>query len=103
MPSGQLFDKQTIWCGIIHDITARKTAEEENNRLIQQLQLAITDIETLEGILPICCHCKKIRNDQGDWEQMEVYVSRRSKADFSHGVCPDCLEIHYPEYRCVEE
>ena len=53
-------------------------------------------VEVLEGLLPICAFCKNIRNDAGEWERMEGYISRRSEAEFSHGVCPSCTEKHYP-------
>ncbi|MBA3029654.1 MAG: hypothetical protein FP816_12735, partial [Desulfobacteraceae bacterium] len=49
-------------------------------------------------ILPICSFCKKIRDDKGYWEQVEVYVGDHSHADFSHSICPDCMRINYPEY-----
>lgn len=55
-------------------------------------------IQKLEGLLPICCHCKKIRDKQGNWEILESYIERRTKAEFSHGVCPECLEKHYTKY-----
>lgn len=53
-------------------------------------------VEVLEGLLPTCAYCKNIRNDKGEWERMEAYISRRSKAEFSHGICPSCSEKHYP-------
>ena len=52
-------------------------------------------VVTLEGLLPICAICKNIRNDRGEWERLEAYISRRSEAQFSHGVCPTCIESHY--------
>jgi hypothetical protein len=52
-------------------------------------------VDTLEGLLPICAICKNIRNDQGEWERLEAYISKRSEAQFSHGVCPSCMETHY--------
>lgn len=54
-------------------------------------------VRVLEGMLPICAFCKKIRNDAGDWERLEAYITRRSEAEFSHGVCPACCETHYAE------
>jgi hypothetical protein len=54
-------------------------------------------VKILEGMLPICSHCKNIRNDKGDWERMEAYISRRSEAEFSHGICPSCSDKHYPD------
>ena len=56
------------------------------------------EVKTLEGLLPICCVCKKIRNGNGNWEQMEKYISDRSEAQFSHGLCPECAKKEYPEY-----
>jgi hypothetical protein len=53
-------------------------------------------VKVLEGLLPICAFCKNIRNDKGEWERMEGYISRRSEAEFSHGICPSCSEKHYP-------
>jgi hypothetical protein len=55
------------------------------------LEEALAEVKTLEGILPICSHCKKIRREDGDWEAMEVYIRGHSQAEFSHGICPDCL------------
>jgi hypothetical protein len=54
-------------------------------------------VETLEGLLPICAFCKSIRNDAGDWERLEKYISKRSDAQFSHGFCPSCQKKHYPD------
>jgi len=61
------------------------------------LQDALREIKTLEGIIPICSHCKKIRTDEGFWERVEVYVGERSGAAFSHGICPDCMREYFPE------
>ena len=52
-------------------------------------------VKVLEGLVPICAHCKNIRNETGEWEPMEKYISRRSDAEFSHGICPSCMEKHY--------
>lgn len=64
---------------------------------VKELQQAIKQIQTLHGILPICSFCKKIRDDTGYWEQVEVYVRNHSDADFSHSICPNCLKENYPE------
>jgi hypothetical protein len=55
-------------------------------------------VQVLEGLLPICSFCKSIKNEAGEWERLEGYISRRSETQFSHGVCPSCQGIHYPEY-----
>jgi hypothetical protein len=84
--------------GIARDITERKRAEAERERLIKELQDAIADIKTLSGLVPICANCKKIRDDQGYWTQVEAYIQERSQARFSHGICPDCMQKLYPEF-----
>ena len=64
---------------------------------VEELNQAIEQIKTLRGIVPICAHCKKIRDDQGYWNQLELYVREHTEAEFSHGFCPDCLNHLYPE------
>jgi len=80
------------------DISVRRSMEEEKERIMIDLKTALSEIRTLRGILPLCSFCKKIRNDEGYWEQVDVYIDKHSMADISHGVCPDCLEKHYPDY-----
>lgn len=63
----------------------------------EELERALSEIKTLRGILPLCSFCKKIRNDEGFWEQVDVYLSARTEAQVSHGICPDCLKTHHPE------
>ena len=70
----------------------------ETKRIREQLQKAANEIRTLHGILPICSHCKKIRDDQGHWNQLETYVHDHTEADFSHGICPECSRKFYPEF-----
>ena len=84
--------------GTIADITERKKTEEERETLIAELKDALENIKTLKGLLPICASCKKIRVDSGYWEQIEVYVHEHSEAQFSHGICPDCMKKLYPDY-----
>ncbi len=79
------------------DIAERKKAEEERERLIGELQEALARVKTLSGLLPICASCKKIRNDQGYWQQIEAYIRDHSEAEFSHSVCPECAKRLYPE------
>lgn len=83
--------------GLIIDITDRKRAEEEREKLIQNLQDALAKVKTLSGLLPICASCKKIRDDKGYWNQIEQYISEHSDAEFSHGICPECVRRLYPE------
>ena len=65
-------------------------------RAAQQARELRERVQTLEGILPICAFCKKIRQSDGTWEQIEAYVSKRSAAKFSHGFCESCGREHYP-------
>jgi PAS domain S-box-containing protein len=82
----------------IRDVTEHKQAEQEREKLILELQGALKKVKTLSGLLPICASCKKIRNDKGYWERIEVYIRDHSEADFSHGICPECIERLYPKY-----
>ncbi len=77
----------------------RRLVEAQNQLAMQicELRQAMEDIKTLQGILPICMHCKKIRNDKGYWEQVEEYISHHSEALFTHCICPLCMQKHYPE------
>lgn len=80
------------------EINERKRVQKERERLITELQDALANIKVLQGILPICSHCKKIRDDAGHWHMVEVYVREHSSADFSHSICPECLNTMYPEF-----
>lgn len=71
-----------------------KQLEQRN----EELQQALKNIKTLEGLLPICAHCKKIRDDEGHWHQVEAYIQDHSEAEFSHGFCPDCMHELYSEF-----
>lgn len=75
---------------------------EKHTKLLaekQNLEQALGEIKTLSGLIPICSNCKKIRDDKGYWQQVEIYVRDHSEAEFSHGICPDCLEKLYPDYK----
>ncbi|MBU1356002.1 MAG: PAS domain S-box protein [Candidatus Edwardsbacteria bacterium] len=76
----------------------RKKAEDERKRLVKELQESLNNIKTLKGLVPICSSCKKIRNDSGYWQQVEVYVAEHTEADFSHGICDECAHKLYPQY-----
>lgn len=88
---------------VMIDITERNRIAAEREQVIAELQAAIEQIKTLRGIVPICSRCKKIRDDRGYWEQVEAYVTRHTAAEFSHGICPGCLDELYPEYRPPQE
>ncbi|MFH2090783.1 MAG: PAS domain-containing protein [Pseudomonadota bacterium] len=81
--------------GTHKDITERKEAEIEREKLIKQLNKAIKDVKTLGGLIPICSSCKKIRDDKGYWNQLENYFEQHSTALFSHSLCPGCMDEIY--------
>ncbi len=82
----------------INDITERKRAEVERERLISEREKVLLEVKTLSGLLPICASCKKIRDDKGYWNQIESYIQSHTQAEFSHGICPDCMRKLYPEF-----
>ena len=82
---------------------ARIRAEQERERLIVELREALAKIKTLRGLLPICANCKKIRDDQGYWNRIEHYIREHSEAEFSHGLCPECMKLLYPEIKQKNE
>ncbi len=89
--------KQIFYEGAMEDITYRKLAEADREKLIAQLRSAIGRVKTLSGLLPICSSCKKIRDDHGYWNQIEIYIQNHSNAEFTHSFCPDCVKQLYPE------
>ena len=100
----RLYDVRAVAVGataarvlVLHDITERQRWEDDQARLIGELQGAIGDVKTLTGLLPICAGCKKIRDNQGAWHQLEVYIRERTGAEFSHGMCPACSAQWYPD------
>lgn len=80
-----------------HIMMARlKKSEQEKAKLQKQLEDSLT--KALSGFIPICAHCKKIRDDQGKWNMIERYIQNRTSAQFSHGICPECIQMHHPDY-----
>jgi PAS domain S-box-containing protein len=92
--SGELIQSQgvTFFVTVMRDITEQKAT-------IRDLRQALAEIRTLQGILPICANCKKIRDDSGYWTQVEHYVTEHTGAQFTHGMCPDCVRLLYPGLR----
>ena len=76
----------------------RKAREEDLARKNHELEHTLSEIKVLRGLIPICAACKKIRDDQGYWQQLETYIGQRSEAQFSHGICVDCMTKLYPEF-----
>ncbi len=83
--------------GVFSEITDRKEAEKERESLIQRLHRALSQVKTLQGLLPICASCNKIKDDKGSWERLEIYIRNHTDAKFSHSICPECAKKLYPE------
>jgi PAS domain S-box-containing protein len=105
---GRLIDTQINWdymrdskgeltgiISVISDITKRKQAEKGREKILKALQEALENVKTLNGLLPICAYCKKIRDDKGYWNQIEEYIQKHSHAKFSHGLCSECSDKIY--------
>lgn len=81
---------------MIENIAERKQAQQQRETLINELKVALDNVKTLDGLVPICAHCKKIRDDQGYWNQLEKYITEHTDAKLTHGLCPDCVKIYFP-------
>jgi len=91
--------------GLIGLILMIKKHNDEAAVLItanNDLQTALDEIKTLQGIIPICSYCYKIRNDEGAWDSVDAYISKHSDAKFSHGACPECLEKVFAEIKASD-
>ena len=86
---------------IARDISERHRQEEERMKLIEDLERAMSQVEQLKGLLPICARCKKIRDDKGKWKQLEAYFRDHSKVEFSHSLCPECSQQEHSELEAV--
>lgn len=87
-----------IWTVTVLSLQRKKNLEEKEEA-IKQREKAVSDLKILKGFIPICSSCKKIRDEEDQWSQMEVYISKHSEADFSHGLCPDCVKTLYPDHK----
>jgi len=82
---------------------ALREKEKQQQILISQLKDALAEIKTLKGCIPICASCKKIRDDEGYWDQLEAYISKHTDAIFTHGLCPECAELYRAEIKQVSK
>lgn len=89
--------------GVIQDITERKKVENEREELIRVLQSTLEEVNTLRGIIPICASCKKIRDENGYWNQVEEYIQQHTEAAFTHGICEDCVSTLYPSLGATQD
>jgi sigma-B regulation protein RsbU (phosphoserine phosphatase) len=96
--SEKLFSALEKCAELIGSRKSEKRHQEERERLIEKLQVALAKVKLLSGLLPICASCKKIRDDKGYWNQIESYIIEHSEAEFSHGICPECAKKLYPGY-----
>lgn len=88
-PKGMMF--------VERDVTERKRIEEDREALLKDLQIALSEVNTIDGVVPICSSCKKIRDEEGLWNILEVYLTKHTGAQFSHGICPDCTVKYHAE------
>lgn len=95
--NGAMFGGQKYIFCVCRDVTRRRQAEREKEQLIAELQEALAEVKALRGIVPICSYCHKVRDDEGFWEQVDVYIRRQSGASVSHGICPECMKQLFPE------
>jgi hypothetical protein len=87
-----------VLLSIARDITDRKQAQAAREKLIGELKEALAHVKSLKGLLPICSWCKRIRDDKGYWLEVEAYLHDHSEMDFSHGICPECMEQYKKTY-----
>lgn len=92
-----------LFGAVVGYLCTRKRAEEERRHLIEELQEALLNIKTLRGLIPICAHCKKVRDDDGYWQRLDEFVRAHSDAQFSHSLCPHCTEELYPELQAKRD
>ena len=90
------FNPATVKARVKNHIKLRNALSKQQ-KLIQELKEALSKIKTLNGLLPICANCKKIRDDRGYWNQVEYYIKDHSDADFTHSICPGCVKELYPK------
>lgn len=96
-------DGISVCRAVVNSITERKQLEAGREQLISELREALAQVKTMSGLLPICTHCKKIRDDKGYWNQIEAYIETHSDVDFSHSICQECAEKFYPDYDIYDE
>jgi PAS domain-containing protein len=86
---------------VVRDITRQKQLEHDREGLIAELQEALARVTQLEGLLPVCASCHSVRDDSGGWTSIEQYIASRTPVEFTHGICPDCASVLYPELMAI--
>jgi hypothetical protein len=97
LPYWQAVMRLAFFLIVVFLLDARQRAVRDRDRLIEELLVALGNVKTLRGLLPICASCKKVRDDKGYWSQIEKYVREHSEAAFSHSLCPECEKKLYPD------
>lgn len=95
-----IFDGDEQVVGVVHisrDVSEEQYRDRMRDKLIAELNEALTDLKVLTGILTICVSCKSVKDDGGDWVRVEKFIAENTKAMFSHGICPDCVQKLYPD------
>jgi hypothetical protein len=77
---------------VARDVTERRRAEDERDRLVGELRSALAEVKTLRELLPICSYCRRIRGDEDYWHTVEAYLALHTNTRFSHAICPSCYE-----------
>lgn len=95
--------KMTKAVHIARDITQMVLIQNERKKLVKDYRAALIQVKTLKGLLPICSICKKIRDDKGNWNQIENYISTHTDASFTHSICPHCAREHYGEFEVSDK
>ncbi len=99
MPNAREIERAvTIATARFSDMMALRRLNAELQSRNEQLQAALGQVEQLSGLLPICANCKKIRDDEGYWQDVAVYIRNHSEADFTHSICPGCMKELYPDF-----
>ena len=89
-------ETQGFWVHVA-DVTKIREREAALERALKERDRALAEVQTLQGLLPICAYCKNIRDDKGSWHTVEQYLAARSDANFWHGICPNCMTKHHPD------
>ncbi len=91
-------DKVVVWSNVSESVPLPGWTSWKIGLDLTELETMRDQVKILQGLIPICAHCKKIRNDEGFWTQLEAYLVEHSEADFTHGICPDCMAQYFEEY-----
>lgn len=91
-------DRIIAYICIFEDISDKKQEDVKKEKLILKLEKALSEVKTLQGLIPICAHCKRLRDEKGYWDEIENYILSHSQAELSHGLCPDCIKEYYPDF-----